>query len=244
MTNPPVIILVRPQLGQNIGMVARAMLNFGLGTLRLVEPRDGWPNPDAGPAAAGADTVIDAAGVYPTLEAALADCHRSFAATVRPRGLSKDVVSPAQAARAMRRLAGDGARTALVFGPERSGLTTEDVTLCDVILTIPTNPDFSSLNLAMAVTVAAYAWSVGDMGAAPAAGDDRAAAPADHAEVQGLIDHLDADLTARDYFYPPDRAATMRRTVAAILRRPGFSPQDVRTLRGIVRALAAPPRRS
>jgi tRNA/rRNA methyltransferase len=233
---PPLIILVHPQLGQNIGMVARAMLNFGLSDLRLVAPRDGWPNPEAGPAAAGADEVLDAAQVYETLEAALADTARSFATTVRPRGMIKSVFTPQGALDAMCTIEG---RCAWVFGPERSGLTTEDVALCDAILTIPTNPDFGSLNLAMAVTVMGYAFSTNVTTLPPQFLHGDELGPADHSDVQGLITHLETELEARNYFFPTARADTMRRNLAGIFRRPGFSKQEVRTLRGLVRSLTS-----
>jgi tRNA/rRNA methyltransferase len=154
----PIIVLVRPQLGENIGKAARAMLNFGLTELRLVAPRDGWPNPDAGPAAAGADVVLEGARVYDTLAEAVADCAHVYATTVRKRGVTKPVVTPEQAAAEIHRAVG---RSAVVFGPERSGLETEEVALCRTILTVPINPEFASLNLAQAVILVAYEWSKG-----------------------------------------------------------------------------------
>src|SRR5258706_470243 len=154
--DPPIIVLVRPQLGENIGKTARAMLNFGLTELRLVAPRDGWPNPAAGPAASGADVVLAQAMVFDDLAAAVADCRRVYATTVRKRGLTKPIVTPETAAAEIRGLPG---RAAVVFGPERSGLETEDVALAQSILTVPVNPDFGSLNLAQAVILLAYEWS-------------------------------------------------------------------------------------
>ena len=145
MDAKPVIVLVRPQLGENIGKAARAMLNFGLTELRLVAPRDGWPNPDAGPSAAGADMVLDQARIYDTLADAVADCAHVYATTVRKRGVTKPVVTPEEAARAIHSAQG---RSAVVFGPERSGLETEEVALCRTILTVPNHTEFTSLNLA------------------------------------------------------------------------------------------------
>jgi len=154
--NTPVIVLVRPQLGENIGKAARAMLNFGLTRMRLVSPRDGWPNPSAGPAAAGADVVLANAEVYETLAEAVADCAHVYATTVRKRGVTKPVLTPEQAAcEAVSAMGG----TAFVFGPERSGLETEDVALARAIITVPINPEFGSLNLAQAVILCAYEWS-------------------------------------------------------------------------------------
>jgi tRNA/rRNA methyltransferase len=154
--NKPVVVLVRPQLGENIGKAARAMLNFGLVEMRLVSPRDGWPNPSAGPAAAGADVVLEQAEVFETLAEAVADCANVYATTVRKRGVTKPVVTPEQAAREIHAAAeATGARSAYVFGPERSGLETEDVALARAILTVPINPEFASLNLAQAVILCA-----------------------------------------------------------------------------------------
>ena len=167
----PVIVLVRPQLGENIGKAARAMLNFGLTEMRLVAPRDGWPNPSAGPAAAGADVVLEQAQVFETLAEAVADCAHVYATTVRKRGVTKPVVTPEQAAQAIHR--GPG-RSAIVFGPERSGLETEDVALARAIITVPINPEFASLNLAQAVILCAYEWSK-HVGLCPA--DRRRTAP-------------------------------------------------------------------
>ena len=141
--NKPVIVLVRPQLGENIGKAARAMLNFGLTEMRLVSPRDGWPNPSAGPAASGADIVLEQAKVYATTAEAVADCAHVHATTVRKRGVTKPVVTPALAAE---QIVGATGRSAILFGPERSGLETEDVALARNILTVPINPEFGSLN--------------------------------------------------------------------------------------------------
>ena len=154
----PVIVLVRPQLGENIGKAARAMLNFGLTEMRLVAPRDGWPNPSAGPAASGADIVLEQARVYDSVADAVADCVEVYATTVRKRGVSKPVVTPDEAAREIH---GAPTRAAILFGPERSGLETEDVAIARKILTVPINPEFGSLNLAQAVILVAYEWSKG-----------------------------------------------------------------------------------
>ena len=161
---PPVIVLVRPQLGENIGKAARAMLNFGLTEMRLVSPRDGWPNPSAGPAASGADIVLANARVYESVSEATADCTHVYATTVRKRGVTKPVVTPEEAARQIR---SDVGRSALLFGPERSGLETDDVAVARTILTVPINPTFGSLNLAQAVILVAYEWSKGEALASP-----------------------------------------------------------------------------
>ena len=178
----PIIVLVRPQLGQNIGKSARAMLNFGLTEMRLVAPRDGWPNPDAGPSASGADVVLEQARVFETVEAAVADCAFVYASTVRRRDLVMPVMDPARMAE---RIAGSSEGSAILFGPERSGLETEEVALADAIVTVPINPDFASLNLAQAVILLAYEWSKGVSLAQPPAKDAEARAP--HAELLSLI---------------------------------------------------------
>src|ERR1700742_5183052 len=161
---PPIIVLVRPQLAQNIGKAARAMLNFGLTDLRLVSPRDGWPNPDAGPAASGADIVLEKARLYESVADAVADCAHVYATTVRKRGVTKPVVTPEEAARSIH---ADGGRSAILFGPERSGLETDDVAIARSIITVPINPDFGSLNLAQAVILVAYEWSKHEALASP-----------------------------------------------------------------------------
>lgn len=233
----PAFILVRPQLGENIGMVARAMWNFGIGDLRLVAPRDGWPNPAAGPAASGADHLLDAAQVFPDLPSAIADCNRVFATTVRPRGMMKETVTPRHAAASAHTLAAGGLRAAYLFGPERAGLETEDVAHADQILTIPVNPAFSSLNLAQAAALCAYEWLQHTDATPDSVLGGEHGGPASREALDGLIGHLDTELTARNYFRPGHRAAIMRQTLRGMLQRPGFTEQEVRTLRGVVRAL-------
>jgi tRNA/rRNA methyltransferase len=234
-TIPPLIILVRPQLGENIGKAARAMLNFGLTELRLVSPRDGWPNPDAGPAASGADIVLEKAQVFETLADAVADCQHVYATTVRKRGVTKPVVTPEEAAREIHAVQG---RSALVFGPERSGLETDDVALARKILTVPINPEFGSLNLAQAVILCAYEWSKGQALASPTTTD--LGVPAPQEELDGMIAQLEKMLEKAGYFYPPDRTPVTRRTLRGVLTKPGWNSQEVRTLRGVWSTLADP----
>jgi tRNA/rRNA methyltransferase len=232
--NAPVIVLVRPQLGENIGKAARAMLNFGLAELRLVEPRDGWPNPSAGPAASGADAVLEQAQVFASVAEAVADCRHVYATTVRKRGVTKPVLDPEAAAR---EIAGrTDERSAILFGPERSGLETEDVALARAIVTVPINPQFGSLNLAQAVILCAYEWSKHRDLAQPTREEVLPPAPQD--ELEGLIAHFDALLEPAGYFSPPSRAATTRRTLRGLLTKPGWNHLEVRTLRGVLSALA------
>jgi tRNA/rRNA methyltransferase len=233
----PVIVLVRPQLGQNIGKAARAMLNFGLTEMRLVAPRDGWPNPDAGPAASGADVVLERAEVFATTQEAIADCSTVFASTVRRRDLVMPVVGPQEMADA---IASSPARSAILFGPERSGLETEEVALANAIVTVPINPEFASLNLAQAVILLAYEWSKRSELAQPPAKELEPTAP--HAELDGLISQLDEELDAKGYFHPPSRTQATRNTIRTIFTKTGWSSREVKAIRGIVRALVNPPR--
>ncbi len=232
MSPPPVIVLVRPQLGENIGKAARAMLNFGLTELRLVAPRDGWPNPSAGPAASGADVVLEQARVFDTLAEAVADCPHVFATTVRRRGVTKPVVTPEQAAMAIR---SEAARSAILFGPERSGLETDDVAVARQIITVPINPQFGSLNLAQAVILIAYEWSKGEGLASPSVTE--IAPPAPQSELDGMIGQIDALLMEANFYFPPDRTPVTRRTLRTLLTKPGWTSQEVRTLRGVFSAL-------
>lgn len=232
--NPPVIVLVRPQLGENIGKVARAMLNFALTELRIVNPRDGWPNPDAGPSAAGADDVLANARLFTSTAEALADCHHIYATTVRKRAGVKPVVTPEQAAAAIWQNTG---KSAIVFGREASGLKAEDIALARYILTIPVNPEFGSLNLAQAVIVCAYEWSKGAGLVQPTA-SEHVPAPAPQSELDALIDHLETMLEPKGYFLPAARAPATRKTLRALLTKPGWNSLEVRTLRGVLSRLA------
>jgi tRNA/rRNA methyltransferase len=229
----PAIVLVRPQLGENIGKAARAMLNFGLTDLRLVSPRDGWPNPAAGPSASGADVVLEGARVFGSVAEAVADCAHVYATTVRKRGLVVPVISPEEAGREVE--ANDGP-SAFLFGAERSGLETEEVALAGKIVTVPVNPEFRSLNLAQAVILIAYEWSRHRVLAVPTEGGP-AEPRAPHAHLEGLVQQLFAALEAADYFHPPDRTPTTKNTIRTILTKAGWSTREIQALRGIVRAL-------
>ncbi|HEY0445836.1 MAG TPA: RNA methyltransferase [Allosphingosinicella sp.] len=236
---PPAIVLVRPQLGENIGKAARAMLNFGITDLRLVSPRDGWPNPSAGPAASGADIVLEQARVFDSVAEAVADCPFVYATTVRKRGLVIPVVTPEQAALEMR---GRNEASAVLFGAERSGLETDEVAVAQKILTVPINPDFRSLNLAQAVILVAYEWSKrGDL-AVPTDGEP-AEPRATQEQLEGLIGQLDEALVQSGYYHPPDRVPTTRNTMRTILSKAGWSNREIQALRGMVRALVNPRQR-
>ena len=228
----PVIVLVRPQLGQNIGKAARAMLNFGLTEMRLVAPRDGWPNPDAGPSASGADIVLERALVFGSVAEAVADCSAVYATTVRRRDLVMPVLTPEQMAGLV---ASSGERTAILFGAERSGLETEEVALAHAIVTVPINPRFASLNLAQAVILLAYEWSKHSALAMPPVKELEAPAP--HAELEGLIGQLDEALVDKGYFHPPSRTRATRNTIRTIFTKTGWSSREIKAVRGIIRAL-------
>jgi tRNA/rRNA methyltransferase len=234
----PVIVLVRPQLGQNIGKAARAMLNFGLTELRLVAPRDGWPNPEAGPAASGADLVLEQARVFDTAAAAVADCNLVFASTVRRRELVMPVVGPEEMAD---KVAASPGRSAILFGPERSGLETEEVALAKAIVTVPINPQFGSLNLAQAVILLAYECSRRAGLSQPTVKDAEPLAP--HGEIEGLIGQLNGELEAKGYFHPPSRTQATKNTLRTIFTKTGWSSREIKAVRGIIRALVDPERK-
>jgi tRNA/rRNA methyltransferase len=236
----PVVILVAPQLGENVGTAARAMLNCGLTELRLVRPRDGWPNPKARAAASGADIVIDGTRIYDTTEVAIADLQHVHATTVRPRGMVKPVLTPRAAAAELRARIAAGARAGILFGPERAGLDNDDVALAESIITAPLNPAFGSLNLAQAVLLVAYEWFQAGLeesihAPAPAA---PVAPVARQDDLQRLYAHLEQELDAAGFFRVPDKRPGMVRNIRAMLARANLTDQEVRTLHGIVTALS------
>jgi tRNA/rRNA methyltransferase len=230
---PPVIILVRPQLGQNIGKAARAMLNFGLTEMRLVAPRDGWPNPDAGPAASGADVVLEQAIVFNTVAEAIADCSLVYASTVRRRDLIMPVVGPRDMASEIQ---SSGTSSAIMFGPERSGLESDDVALATKIVTVPINPEFGSLNLAQAVILLAYEWSRNLELSQPTAKEVEPPAPM--SELNGLIAQFESALDDASYFFPPERTAATRATIRTIFTKPQWSSREINAVRSMIRALS------
>jgi tRNA/rRNA methyltransferase len=235
----PAIVLVRPQLGENIGKAARAMLNFGLTDMRIVAPRDGWPNPSAFPAAAGADAVVEQARIFPTVAEAVADCPHVYATTVRKRGLMVPVVTPDRAAVEMW---GHKEPCAVLFGAERSGLETEEAAIAQKILTVPVNPDFKSLNLAQAVILVAYEWSKRETLAIPT-DVDPPEPRATQEQLEGLIGQLDVSLEEAGYYFPPDRVPATRQTMRTIMSKAGWSNREVQALRGMIRALVNPRQR-
>ncbi|MFN6979459.1 MAG: RNA methyltransferase [Gemmobacter sp.] len=230
----PAFILVRPQMGENIGAAARAMLNFGLTALRVVSPRDGWPNPRAVAMASGAGRLLDHAGPFPDVAAAIADCHYVFATTARPRELTKPVVTPEAAMAEARALAAQGKRVGVLFGPERTGLENPDVSLAQAIVTVPVNPDFPSLNVAQCVLLMAYEWQRQTGGAVAAPTVDLATA----IEVERLGDHFEGRLAAAGFFFPPDKAESMKLNLRSMWARLGLTRAEVQTLHGMLRQIA------
>lgn len=233
----PVIILVRPQMGENIGAAARAMLNFGLTEMRLVAPRDGWPNPKAVAMASGAaGRVLDRARVYPTLAEAMEGVELAFATTARGRELSKPVHTPQSAMETARAYHG---RVAIIFGPERAGLENEDVARANAIVTVPVNPDFPSLNLAQAVLLMGYEWGRDDLPPEPAPHSrrERAETLADRIEIEHLGDHYEEKLAEAGFFFPETKAANMRLNLRNMWARLALTRGDIRILHGIVRQL-------
>lgn len=245
----PAVILMEPQLADNVGMVARAMANFGLDDLRLIAPRDGWPNEKARIAASGANYVIDDAVAFPSLEAAIGDVNWLAATTARQRDLRKPVMTPIEAVGEMRRRIDRGERCAVLFGRERSGLETSEVANADALIMIPVNSRFASLNLAQAVLILGYEWMRGSdaqslgrvttyekpIEAGLYMGADR---PATKDELIGFFEHLEGELDRLGFFNPPHKRATVVRNLRTMLTRMGATEQEVRTLRGIVATLA------
>jgi tRNA/rRNA methyltransferase len=233
----PCIILNEPQLAENIGAVARVMANFGLHDLRLVRPRDGWPQERAWASASGAHWPLDDARIYQTLQDASADLHRLYATTARPREVQLPIITPRACAAELSRAVSEGLNTGLLFGGERAGLETHDIALCQAIVTIPIDPRFRSLNLAQAVAINAYEWRTLAADRPPPAFRE-GPPPADQAMLHGLYGHLEDDLDQAGFFHPPEKKPSMVRNLRAIFARANLNEQEVRTLRGVVTALS------
>ena len=232
-------VLVQPQMGENIGAAARAMWNFGLDRMRIVAPRDGWPNPAAVAMASGAGRLLEEALIYPTTSEAVADAQVIYATTARPREMTKRVVTPEMAMAEARGHIAEGRRVAVLFGPERAGLANEDVILADTIISVPVNPAFASLNLAQCALLCAYEWRR-QGGEVPADLPERATAE----QVTRLVAHLEAELDTAGFFFPADKRDSMVANLNNLFRRAPLTDQDVRTLWGVVRALAEGPKRT
>lgn len=231
----PAFILVAPQMGENIGAAARVMANFGFSDLRLVAPRDGWPNPAAETMSAGALPDVVRASVFETVEAAIADCGLVIATTARPRGMEKPVIGAVAAADRIRATPG---RAAILFGAERAGLPNEAVTLADAILSYPVNPAFASLNLAQAVALAAHALAEAGSAGAPEGFGPGVDAPASREDLIGMMEHFEAELDRAEFFHPEVKRPVMVQNLRNAFTRAGWTEQEVRTFRGAIKALA------
>ena len=236
--DPPAVILVNPQLGENIGAASRAMLNFGLTELRLVAPRDGWPNPAADAMAAGALPVLEAAKVFDTTEEAVADLKYVLAATARRRELEIPVIGTDDVGPALRAYSRQETATGILFGPEKAGLKNTDVVLADAILTYPVNPAFQSLNLAQAVNVFAYIWASAEGAPPPDLFQKDIGDVAERDDLVRMLEHLEDELEKAGFFYPPEKRGLMSQNIRAPFTRAKMTRQEVRTFRGIVKALA------
>jgi len=231
------VVLVEPQMAENIGAAARAMLNCGLTDLALVRPRDVWPNAKAVAMASGATTVLDQVRLFDDTASAVADLHKVYATTARPRDLTKRVITPRQAGQEMRQAAAAGRRIGVLFGPERSGLTNDDLVLADTMITVPLNPSYASLNLAQAVLLLAYEWFQ--------AGDDtpeemmvlNGTEPATMAEMGHLFERVEAELARAGFFRNDDIRPSISRNLRNLFHRLGLTEQEVRTLHGVLSSL-------
>jgi tRNA/rRNA methyltransferase len=240
MTDPvsPVFILVRPQMGENIGAAARAMLNFGLERMRVVAPRDGWPNPRAVAMASGAGRVLDGAGVFGDLAAAIGDCDYVFATTARGRELVKPVMTPEHAMGLARRLSAEGRRVGLLFGPERTGLENDDIIPANAIVTVPVNADFPSLNLAQCALLLAYEWNRQGDATLPERLEMAGGDLATRAEVAALAAHFEDRLSDAGFFFPPDKAPHMKANLRNMWSRLALTRAEAQTFHGMLRQIA------
>ncbi|HKY19395.1 MAG TPA: RNA methyltransferase [Rhizomicrobium sp.] len=232
----PAVILSQPQMGENVGAAARAMKNFGLKELILIAPKFEWPNDRAQVLASGASDILERAKICSTAAKALAPFNLVLATTARGRDVLKEIHTPEAAAQRLRAAAADGAKSAILFGGERAGLDNDEMSLCDAVITIPT-AEFSSLNLGQAVLLLGYEW----LKSADATPRSRTratiAVPATRAELTGLFEHLEHELDAAEFLFPPAKRETMIRNIRAMILRSGLSDQEARTIRGMIVAL-------
>ena len=236
----PIVILVAPQLGENIGACARAMLNCGLTEMRIVNPRESWPNEKARRSSSGADEVLENARLFASTAEAVADLTHVFATTARPRGMAKGVIGPREAMAMVRGLNSQEQSCGILFGPERTGLENDDVALAQWAVQVPLNPSFSSLNLGQAVLILAYEWyQLSDPQVEAGVGFTRSP-PAERKEMLALFDHLEGELDRAGFFFPANKRPRMLRNIRTMLLRAEMTAQEVRTLRGAIKALVEP----
>ena len=235
---PPAFILVRPQMGENIGAAARAKLNFGLERMRIVAPRDGWPNSAAVALASGAGRVLDQAGLFADVQASIADCDFVFATTARGRELTKPIYTPEAAMEHARGLVAAGKRVGVLFGPERAGLENEDVVLANAIVTVPVNPEFASLNLAQCVLLMGYEWRRQTQPAEAVVMEMARTEMASGIEVEKLGDHFEERLEAAGFFFPEAKVPGMKASLRNMWSRLGLTRAEVQTFHGMLRQIA------
>jgi tRNA/rRNA methyltransferase len=240
----PAIILVEPQLGENIGTAARAMMNCGLDDLRLVRPRDGWPNDKAVSSASGADRVLAKARLYPTVGAAIGDLAHVYASTARDRYMVKRELTPRRAAEEIRGFLAAAEPCGVLFGPERTGLVNDDIALADTVITVPLNPAFSSLNLAQAVLLIGYEWYTADTEPQSERLHTGHSRPADKAELMRFFDHFEEALVESGFLRHPDKRPSMTRNLRNLFQRAGCTEQELRTLHGVITAFMGPRKRA
>jgi tRNA/rRNA methyltransferase len=243
VTGGPAIVLVEPQLGENIGTAARAMANCGLDDLRLVRPRDGWPSDKAVAAASGADSVLDKARLYPSIAAAIADLRHVYASTARDRYMVKREVTPRRAAEEMRELMARNESCGILFGPERTGLVNDDIARADTVITVPLNPAFSSLNLAQAVLIIGYEWFIAKTEPRPELLHTGHSRPARKEELLRFFDHFEEALFESGFLRHPDKRPSMTRNLRNLFQRAGCTEQELRTLHGVITAFVGPRKR-
>ncbi len=238
MPDKPVFVLIRPQMGENIGAAARAMLNFGLDQMRITDPRDGWPNPRAVAMASGAAArVLDSARIYADTGAALGDFDYVFATTARDRSLTKPVMTPEHAMREARRRIASGQRVGVMFGPERAGLENDDIVYANAIISVPVNPEFPSLNLGQAVLLTAYEWARETIEVLPERMEFAGTEYATRIELDKLAEHYEAELDRTGFFFPPSKAPGMQQNLRNMWFRLGLTRSEVQTLHGLLRQL-------
>ena len=237
LTPQPAFVLVRPQMGENIGAASRAMWNFGLDRMRLVAPRDGWPNPSAVAMASGAGRVLDEAQLCEGLPGAVADCHFVMATTARGRDLTKPVYSPERAMQVAAEKIAEGQKVAVLFGPERAGLENEDVALANALITVPVNPEFPSLNLAQCVLLTGYEWQRAKSEITDERVEMAGSNWAGQAEIEALVAHYEERLEEAGFFFPEHKAASMKLNLRNLWSRMPLTIADVRMLHGIMRQM-------
>ncbi|GAA6207451.1 RNA methyltransferase [Cognatishimia sp. WU-CL00825] len=236
-TPQPAIVLVRPQMGENIGGAARAMWNFGLDRMRIVNPRDGWPNQKAVAMSSGAGRLLDEAQICTSVAESLADCTYVFATTARARDLTKPVMTPEHAMKIAREKIAAGEKVAVMFGPERSGLENEDIAHANAIINVPVNPEYASLNLAQCVLLTSYEWMRGSVDVAPERVEMAKTNWATQSEVEALAHHYEERLDEARFFFPDHKADSMKLNLRNMWSRMPLTRADIQTLHGMMRQM-------